>query len=311
MLEELSGAGALSLVPPSCEVEWVELEKYLKNMTSGDLRTDPFQKDQRKAYRPEDLSYNFPPSMQGTDYEVPDDTPLSEVISMHTVRESLDRPRKVKSLKRGRSSHQYSHLAGPFPNKPSATQSAESSEESGEHLIRKRTKPSPGLTSSPHTVPGTLQDASQSSPPVATNPMMTPTTTQIDIQATHVSYFAPIHATPHQQKSQVASEVIATHTEDTASAPESGPTPASGSAGVSADGGGFDLILSKMVETADSSMVPKDFVSALEASYRDTSVMKFCGMAILSLSKKFEQHESELAKLRVESARANELRLAA
>ena len=66
-----------------------------------------------------------------------------------------------------------------------------------------------------------------------------------------------------------------------------------------------------MVETADSSMVPKDFISALKASYRDTFVMKFCRVAVLSLSKKFEQHESELAKLRVESARANELRLAA
>ena len=66
-----------------------------------------------------------------------------------------------------------------------------------------------------------------------------------------------------------------------------------------------------MVETADSSMVPKDFVSALEASYRDTFVMKFSGMAVLSLSKIFEQHESELAKLRVECARANELHLAA
>ena len=40
-------------------------------------------------------------------------------------------------------------------------------------------------------------------------------------------------------------------------------------------------------------------------------MMKFCGMVVLSLSKKFEQHESELAKLRVECARANELRLAA
>ena len=102
--------------------------KYLKNMTSEDLRTDHFQKDQRKAYWPEDLSLTFLPSIQGTCSEVPDDTPLSEVVSMHTVRESFDRPRKVKSLKKDRSSNQYSHLAGPFPNKPSATQSDESSE---------------------------------------------------------------------------------------------------------------------------------------------------------------------------------------
>ena len=74
-------------------------------------------------------------------------------------------------------------------------------------------------------------------------------------------------------------------------APEFGPTPAFGSAGVSADGGGFDLILSKMVDTADSLMILVDLISVLEASYRDTSMMKFCGMVILCLAKKFEQHE--------------------
>ena len=47
-LEELSGAGALFLVPPPCEEEWVELEKYLKNLTSEALRTNPFRKTRRR-----------------------------------------------------------------------------------------------------------------------------------------------------------------------------------------------------------------------------------------------------------------------
>ena len=63
--------------------------------------------------------------------------------------------------------------------------------------------------------------------------------------------------------------------------------------------------MNKMVDIVESSMIPVDLILVLEASYRDTSMMKFYGMVILCLAKKFEQYESEFAKVREECAKAN------
>ena len=57
--KEISGCGVLFLVIPPTEGEWWDLEMFLKDMTSKDHITDPFQKDSRKASRLEDMFFLF------------------------------------------------------------------------------------------------------------------------------------------------------------------------------------------------------------------------------------------------------------
>ena len=66
-----------------------------------------------------------------------------------------------------------------------------------------------------------------------------------------------------------------------------------------------------MVNSASFSMMKEGHFSLIPTSDRDTNMMKFFGLMIMGLSKKFEQLEIELAKAKEECANANANRLVA
>lgn len=68
-------------------------------------------------------------------------------------------------------------------------------------------------------------------------------------------------------------------------------------------GSNFKTTLDDIVQIASSSMIQEGLVSFVQTSCRDTSMIKFCWLTILGLSKKFEEFELKLAE-------ANKARLA-
>lgn len=118
-------------------------------------------------------------------------------------------------------------------------------------------------------------------------------------------FFPITHADPPEDQfdaiaiaAQVASEVAAEHSVEPTTSP-------------STDREEFAAALEKMVNSASFSMMKEGPFSLVPTSGGDTDMMKFCGLTIMGLSKKFEQFETELAKAKEECDNANAKRLAA
>jgi len=57
-------------------------------------------------------------------------------------------------------------------------------------------------------------------------------------------------------------------------------------------------------------MIKEGYISLVSTSGRDTDMIKFCGLTIMCLSKKFKKFKIELTKAKEECANANEKHLA-
>lgn len=313
--EEMSGCGSLSLVIPPTEGEWQDLEVFLQDLTGKDRITDPFQKDPRKATRPEDMFFPFQKSKDITpseDLEKNMPTPVSKWdLKASTSRASgisamkaKNAPSntgvgKVRPAKRPRGSTPLSTLRSPSLINPSPNKVANSPREPEELMLWKRKTVSiralelseaAGPTQAPSASNQVLPELISTEIPISTVTMMS--TPHVIESAVPLSFSAKeAQLDQAATDAQFATESSATHA-------ASVPNPSKKCE--------LYRILDELVNTASSSTMQEGSVSLVHSSRGNSGKMKFCGLTILSLSRKFEQLECELAKVREEVARANE-----